>query len=35
MAAGTVHVVGTHRELVTADPFYAELAATRFLATAG
>jgi len=27
--------VGTHRELVAADPLYAELAATQFLATAG
>ncbi len=35
MNAGTVHVVGTHRELVTADPLYAELAVTQFLAAAG
>ncbi|WP_316744217.1 ABC transporter ATP-binding protein [Streptomyces sp. MK7] len=35
MDAGTVRAVGTHRELVTADPLYAELAATQFLATAG
>ncbi|MFH8499746.1 ABC transporter ATP-binding protein [Streptomyces coeruleorubidus] len=30
--AGRVRAVGTHRELVTADPLYAELAATQFLA---
>ncbi|GGT22583.1 ABC transporter ATP-binding protein [Streptomyces chromofuscus] len=35
MDAGKVRAVGTHRELVTADPLYAELAATQFLATAG
>lgn len=35
MDSGTVRAVGTHRELVTADPLYAELAATQFLATAG
>ncbi|WP_405847399.1 ABC transporter ATP-binding protein [Streptomyces sp. NBC_01518] len=35
MDAGRVRAVGTHRELVTADPLYAELAATQFLATAG
>ncbi|MDQ0718240.1 ABC-type multidrug transport system fused ATPase/permease subunit [Streptomyces luteogriseus] len=34
MDAGRVRAVGTHRELVTADPLYAELAATQFLATA-
>ncbi|MGV9940564.1 ABC transporter ATP-binding protein [Streptomyces sp. NPDC003401] len=34
MEAGRVRAVGTHRELVTADPLYAELAATQFLATA-
>ncbi|MQY37938.1 Multidrug resistance ABC transporter ATP-binding/permease protein BmrA [Streptomyces sp. RB17] len=33
MDAGKVRAVGTHRELVTADPLYAELAATQFLAT--
>ncbi|MDG9719500.1 ABC transporter ATP-binding protein [Streptomyces sp. DH24] len=33
--AGRVRAVGTHAELVTADPLYAELAATQFLATAG
>lgn len=33
MDAGRVRAVGTHRELVTADPLYAELAATQFLAT--
>ncbi|MCX5358810.1 ABC transporter ATP-binding protein/permease [Streptomyces sp. NBC_00124] len=35
MDAGQVRAVGTHRELVAADPLYAELAATQFLATAG
>nr|WSY49533.1 ABC transporter ATP-binding protein/permease [Streptomyces sp. NBC_00886] len=35
MDAGRVRAVGTHRELVVADPLYAELAATQFLATAG
>ncbi|MFD5663607.1 ABC transporter ATP-binding protein [Streptomyces anthocyanicus] len=35
MDAGRVRAVGTHRELVTADPLYAELAATQFLATGG
>ncbi|MEU3092259.1 ABC transporter ATP-binding protein [Streptomyces massasporeus] len=34
MDAGRVRAVGTHRALVTADPLYAELAATQFLATA-
>ncbi|MFD8228860.1 ABC transporter ATP-binding protein [Streptomyces massasporeus] len=34
MDAGRVRAVGTHHELVTADPLYAELAATQFLATA-
>ncbi|MDQ0746229.1 ABC-type multidrug transport system fused ATPase/permease subunit [Streptomyces africanus] len=34
MDAGRVRAVGTHRELVTADPLYAELAATQFLASA-
>ncbi|MGW0736482.1 ABC transporter ATP-binding protein [Streptomyces sp. NPDC002851] len=34
MDAGTVRAVGTHAELVTGDPLYAELAATQFLATA-
>ncbi len=33
MEAGQVKAVGTHRELVTADPLYAELAATQFLAS--
>ncbi|GCB43521.1 ABC transporter ATP-binding protein [Streptomyces sp. NL15-2K] len=33
MDAGRVRAVGTHRELVSADPLYAELAATQFLAT--
>ncbi|WUO28599.1 ABC transporter ATP-binding protein/permease [Streptomyces sp. NBC_00286] len=33
MDAGKVRAVGTHRELVTADPLYAELAATQFLAS--
>ncbi|MDQ0491043.1 ABC transporter ATP-binding protein [Streptomyces cellulosae] len=35
MDAGRVRAVGTHRELVTSDPLYGELAATQFLATAG
>ncbi|MFD9003549.1 ABC transporter ATP-binding protein [Streptomyces sp. NPDC059582] len=35
MDAGRVRAVGTHRALVSADPLYAELAATQFLATAG
>ncbi|MFG2029068.1 ABC transporter ATP-binding protein [Streptomyces sp. NPDC048825] len=34
MDAGEVRAVGTHRELVAADPLYAELAATQFLASA-
>ncbi|MET8030739.1 ABC transporter ATP-binding protein [Streptomyces avermitilis] len=34
MDAGRVRAVGSHGELVTADPLYAELAATQFLATA-
>lgn len=34
MDAGKVRAVGTHRELVAADPLYAELAATQFLAAA-
>jgi ABC-type multidrug transport system fused ATPase/permease subunit len=34
MDAGRVQAVGTHAELVAADPLYAELAATQFLATA-
>ncbi|MFC8242594.1 ABC transporter ATP-binding protein [Streptomyces chartreusis] len=34
MDAGRVRAVGTHRELVAADPLYAELATTQFLATA-
>jgi len=34
MDAGRVRAVGTHTELVSADPLYAELAATQFLATA-
>ncbi|MGW3177267.1 ABC transporter ATP-binding protein [Streptomyces sp. NPDC001153] len=33
MDAGRVRAVGTHRELVTRDPLYAELAATQFLAS--
>jgi ABC-type multidrug transport system fused ATPase/permease subunit len=32
MDAGRVKAVGTHAELVAADPLYAELAATQFLA---
>ncbi|CAM5615441.1 ABC transporter ATP-binding protein OS=Streptomyces tendae OX=1932 GN=F3L20_16870 PE=4 SV=1 [Streptomyces tendae] len=35
MDAGRVRAVGTHRELVTADPLYAELAATQFLSNGG
>ncbi len=35
MDAGRVCATGTHRELVEANPLYAELAATQFLATAG
>ncbi|MER7111264.1 hypothetical protein [Streptomyces sp. NPDC000229] len=37
MEAGRVRAVGTHAELVAADPLYGELAATQFLtaATAG
>ncbi|MGQ5650747.1 ABC transporter ATP-binding protein [Streptomyces sp. EKR5.2] len=34
MDAGRVRAVGTHRELIAAEPLYAELAATQFLATA-
>ena len=34
MDAGRVRAVGTHTELVAADPLYGELAATQFLATA-
>ncbi|MFR9724188.1 ABC transporter ATP-binding protein [Streptomyces sp. MS19] len=34
MEAGRVRAVGTHRELVAANPLYAELAATQFLASA-
>ncbi|MFF7597660.1 ABC transporter ATP-binding protein [Streptomyces mirabilis] len=34
MEAGRVRAIGTHEELVAADPLYAELAATQFLATA-
>ncbi|WP_055563555.1 ABC transporter ATP-binding protein [Streptomyces atriruber] len=33
MDAGKVRAVGTHAELVAADPLYGELAATQFLAT--
>jgi ATP-binding cassette subfamily C protein len=33
MDTGTVRAVGTHRELLTSDPLYAELAATQFLTT--
>jgi ABC-type multidrug transport system fused ATPase/permease subunit len=35
MDAGGVRAVGTHAELVVADPLYGELAATQFLATTG
>ncbi|GHJ37021.1 ABC transporter ATP-binding protein [Streptomyces sp. TS71-3] len=34
MDAGKVRAVGTHHDLVTADPLYAELAATQFLTAA-
>jgi ABC-type multidrug transport system fused ATPase/permease subunit len=34
MDAGKVRAVGTHGELVAADPLYGELAATQFLASA-
>ncbi|WP_461018781.1 ABC transporter ATP-binding protein [Streptomyces daliensis] len=34
MDAGAVRAVGSHGELVAADPLYAELAATQFLASA-
>lgn len=34
MDAGKVRAVGTHSELVAADPLYGELAATQFLASA-
>jgi ABC-type multidrug transport system fused ATPase/permease subunit len=34
MDAGEVRAVGTHSDLVAADPLYAELAATQLLATA-
>jgi ABC-type multidrug transport system fused ATPase/permease subunit len=35
MDAGQVKAAGTHAELVTGDPLYAELAATQFLASTG
>ncbi|MCZ9342117.1 ABC transporter ATP-binding protein, partial [Streptomyces sp. TRM76130] len=35
MDAGRVRAVGTHRELVDADPLYTELAATQFLTAGG
>ncbi len=34
MDAGRVRAVGTHRELLAADPLYAELATTQFLTSA-
>ncbi|GGY49943.1 hypothetical protein [Streptomyces djakartensis] len=34
MDAGHVRAVGTHRELVSSEPLYAELAATQFLSAA-
>jgi ATP-binding cassette subfamily C protein len=34
MDAGRVRAVGTHTDLVDADPLYAELAATQFLVPA-
>jgi ABC-type multidrug transport system fused ATPase/permease subunit len=34
MDAGEVRAVGTHADLVAADPLYAELAATQLLAAA-
>jgi ATP-binding cassette subfamily C protein len=33
MDAGQVQATGTHAELLAANPLYAELAATQFLAT--
>jgi ATP-binding cassette subfamily C protein len=33
--SGVVQAVGTHNELISADPLYAELAATQFLAASG
>jgi ATP-binding cassette subfamily C protein len=35
MNAGRVQAIGTHADLVGADPLYAELAATQFLTAAG
>jgi ABC-type multidrug transport system fused ATPase/permease subunit len=35
MDAGRVRAIGTHTELLTTDPLYAELAATQFLAATG
>ncbi|MEV3990821.1 ABC transporter ATP-binding protein [Streptomyces sp. NPDC049837] len=35
MEAGRVRAVGTHAELVAADPLYGELAATQFLTSTG
>jgi ATP-binding cassette subfamily C protein len=35
MDAGQVRAIGSHTELVAADPLYAELAATQLLATSG
>jgi ABC-type multidrug transport system fused ATPase/permease subunit len=35
MDTGVIRAVGTHTDLVTTNPLYAELAATQFLATAG
>ncbi|MGH8823734.1 MAG: ABC transporter ATP-binding protein [Jiangellaceae bacterium] len=35
MDAGKIRAVGSHAELVVADPLYGELAATQFLATTG
>jgi ATP-binding cassette subfamily C protein len=32
--AGRVRAVGTHTELLSTDPLYAELAATQFLVAA-
>ena len=35
MDTGQVRAIGTHHDLIAADPLYAELAATQLLSTAG
>ena len=35
MDTGQVRAIGTHDDLVAADPLYAELATTQLLTTAG